>query len=590
VTGSGGTADPDSEEARPPGFRDALRHREFRLLLGSYAVSWTGDWCYSVALTVWVLQRTHSTTWVAALVVIRILPYVLFGAFGGVVADRLDRRRLMVVVDLARAVLMVPLIVVVASDGPVIVAALVTFGLGVVGSAYRPAVVAATPGIVGESDLAAANALESVCNQVTLFIGPALASLLLTIGSPQLALGFNAVTFLLAAALVAGVRSAGGRPRETAGIDDDDGDTADDGSDDSSGILADLGAGVRTLREIPGLVAFTILLVASTFAFGAEEIFKVLVATDNLASGARSLGLLGAAMGVGGLVIAPFTARLMGRARLASVFIGSLILTGITNALLALPRSLMPALVVLFFEGIALIVYEVAAVTLLQRTVPTDRLGRVSGLQDSLCTAGIVLGTLAAPVAIGLIGLDAALVALGVTLVVGSVVAFPSLREFDRAAAVQADLVAPAVVVLERLPIFQGASREALERIAAAITEDIVPAGTRVVAQGDPADDLFIVRTGHLDVLDGLQGDGRPETAINALGPDDVFGEIGLVQRRPRTATVVAAVESTLWRVPGPTFLDAVIGNAPVPTAIAGTIGTRLERTARHRAGARSVG
>ena len=85
------------------GFRDALRHRQFRLLLASYGVSWTGDWCYSVALTIWVVQRTGSGTWVAALLVIRILPYVLFGALGGVIADRLDRRRLMVGLDVARA-------------------------------------------------------------------------------------------------------------------------------------------------------------------------------------------------------------------------------------------------------------------------------------------------------------------------------------------------------------------------------------------------------------------------------------------------------------------------------------------------------
>jgi predicted MFS family arabinose efflux permease len=565
------TATTTTEPAR---FRDALRHREFRLLLASYAVSWTGDWCFSVALTIWVVQRTGSGTWVAVLLVIRIVPYVLFGAVGGVIADRRDRRRLMVGLDLGRAVLMVPLILVVAADGPVVIAAVVTFCAGSMSAVYRPAVVASTPNVVGEADLAPANALESILNQVTLFIGPALASLLLEISSAEVAFVFNAVTFLVSAVLVAGVRAAGGRPR-----------SADDtGADEepASGVRADFVEGVRALRRIPGLVVYTVLLVGSILAYGAEEVLKVLVTTDNLGTGPEALGLLAAAMGVGGLVVAPFTARLMARSHLATLFVASLVITGVTNAALALPRSMAPALVILFVEGIALIVYEVAAITLLQRAVPSGLLGRVSGLQDSLCTAGMVIGTIAAPAAVALVGLDAALVILGAGLVAGSLLALPALRPLDRLAAVRADDTAPTVAVLATLPIFSGAPRAALERIAAATREQVVPSGVEVVVEGDPADDLFVVRAGRLDVVDTDGGRAAP-TTINEMGPDDVFGEIGLVQRRPRTATVVTTVETTLWRIPGDVFLDAVIGRGAVSPALASTIGTHLERTASHR-------
>jgi MFS family permease len=565
---------------QPARFRDALRHREFRLLLASYAVSWTGDWCYSVALTIWVIQRTGSSTWVAALLVIRILPYVLFGAVGGVVADRHDRRRLMVGLDLGRALLMIPLVVVVATDGPVVVAALVTFCAGAMSAVYRPAVVASTPNIVGEADLAPANALESILNQVTLFVGPALASLLLEVASAEFAFVFNALTFLTSALLVAGVRSAGGRPRARAGETAD----ADVESEEEpeSGVRADFVEGLQALRRIPGLVAYTVLLVGSILAYGAEEVLKVLVTTDNLGTGPEALGLLGAAMGVGGLVVAPFTARLMARAHLATLFVASLVITGVTNAALALPRSMAPALVILFVEGIALIVFEVAAITLLQRAVPSGLLGRVSGLQDSLCTAGMVIGTLAAPAAVALVGLDASLVVLGGALVGGALLALPAMRPLDRLAAARADDTAPAVEVLARLPIFAGAPRVALERIAASVSEETIPSGVAVVVEGDPADDLFVVRAGRLDVVDSDGGRAAPVT-INVMGPDDVFGEIGLVQRRPRTATVVTTVETTLWRIPGDVFLDAVVGRGAVSSAVASAIGTHLERTASHR-------
>jgi cAMP-binding proteins - catabolite gene activator and regulatory subunit of cAMP-dependent protein kinases len=138
------------------------------------------------------------------------------------------------------------------------------------------------------------------------------------------------------------------------------------------------------------------------------------------------------------------------------------------------------------------------------------------------------------------------------------------------------------VDVLASLPLFTGAPRAALERIAAATTEESVPAGTRVVVEADPADDLFVIRAGRVDIVDTDGGRAAP-TTINVMGPDDVFGEIGLVQRRARTASVITSTETTLWRIPGDVFLDAVIGRGAVSGAMASSIGTHLERTARHR-------
>ena len=278
----------------------------------------------------------------------------------------------------------------------------------------------------------------------------------------------------------------------------------------------------------------------------------------------------------------------MARTHLASLFVASLVITGITNALLALPRSMAPALVILFVEGMALIVYEVAAITLLQRSVPSELLGRVSGLQDSLCTAGMVLGTIAAPAAVGLLGLDTALVVLGIALVAGSLLALPALgparplrRDARRRARTDRRRPRVAAPVRRRAARHTRTCRRRGPRGGRA-------RGARIVVEGDPADDLFVVRVGELDVVDTDGGRAAPMT-INQLATDDVFGEIGIVQRRPRTASVVARVECTLWRIPGDVFLDAVIGRGAVSNAVASTIGTHLERTARHRGSLRSA-
>ena len=99
-----------------------LRHRDFRYLVTGQAISQTGDWLYNVALIVFVYDQTRSGAWVAAAGIVRLLPYTLFGALGGMVADRWSRRRVMIVSDVTRAMAMVGLALVAAAGGSAVLA------------------------------------------------------------------------------------------------------------------------------------------------------------------------------------------------------------------------------------------------------------------------------------------------------------------------------------------------------------------------------------------------------------------------------------------------------------------------------------
>jgi MFS family permease len=173
----------------------ARRYPRFRRLLASLAVSQAGAWLYNLALLAFVYERTHSSTWLAITTAARVLPVVVFGPLGGVVADRYDRRRLMLASDGVRFVLMLALAGVAAAGLPVALAPIVAALSTAAASVYIPCVAATTPRLVDDADLPAANTARSAIQQICIVAGPGLGALLLLLGPPSLAFAINGATF-----------------------------------------------------------------------------------------------------------------------------------------------------------------------------------------------------------------------------------------------------------------------------------------------------------------------------------------------------------------------------------------------------------
>jgi CRP-like cAMP-binding protein len=132
------------------------------------------------------------------------------------------------------------------------------------------------------------------------------------------------------------------------------------------------------------------------------------------------------------------------------------------------------------------------------------------------------------------------------------------------------------VAVLEGLRLLDGATPPALERLAAAIEERHLTAGAVVVRQGEPADALYVLVEGALVVE---HDDGSGTRRVNEMTAPDYLGEIGLVERSPRTATVVCGTDAVLWRIPGELFLEAVDAAPALSPALAAGIRSRRART-----------
>src|SRR3954451_8459447 len=113
-----------------------LRHSPFGRLLAALAASQAGDWLYNVALLGLVYERTGSSAWVALTTAARVVPIVAFGPLGGIVADRFDRRRVMIASDLVRAAMMVALALVAAVGLPIVLAPLLAAAATAAASPY----------------------------------------------------------------------------------------------------------------------------------------------------------------------------------------------------------------------------------------------------------------------------------------------------------------------------------------------------------------------------------------------------------------------------------------------------------------------
>jgi MFS family permease len=377
----------------------ARRYPRFRRLLASLAVSQAGDWLYNLALLAFVYERTHSSAWLGVTTAARVLPIVVCGPLGGVLADRYDRRRIMIASDAIRLGLMLTLAAVAATGLPIVLAPVIAALSTAASSAYMPCVAASTPRLVDDADLPAANAARSAIGQICIVAGPGFGALLLLVGSPSLAFALNGATFALSALAVASmpagpVFAPGGEPEQ------------------APNVLRELGAGARALLRQPVALRLVGADVMCSAVYGAETVLLLLL-SRKLGLGDHGYGYLLASCGLGGVLGAGVAGRAAASGRTRAALIASLAVLGSCTVLLGAPLGIGVALVLGLVSGACSIVVEVMADTGLQRVLPADVFARAYGFAYPAALAGIVAGSLVAAPLAALFGLPGAFAALG---------------------------------------------------------------------------------------------------------------------------------------------------------------------------------
>ena len=533
-------------------FRRVFANRNLRRLQLAMIGSTLGHWGYSVALVVWAYD-TGGPSLVALATFFRILPAAVAAPFIGALADRHERRLVMVTSDIVRATSLALAAVAIATDLPpglVIVAVAVA---GIAMSAFYPALSALMPSLTDTpEELTAANVTTSAIDGIGMFIGPAIGGLLLVATSPQTVFLWTVACLLWSATLVSGVRQVAAEEKE------------EDREEAPQRLLAMVREGfAATIRE-PGARLIVGLFAIQTLIAGYLASIVVLIAFDLLDRGAAWVGYLDAAIGVGGLVGVVMSASLVGRRELSAPFGIGVVLFGAPLLLVAAWSNPAIGLVAMAIIGIGNALTDVGGVTLLQRATPDAVRARVFSVLESTILAMMALGGLIAPLLADAIGLREALVVGGALPAIVVALAWRPLRRLDVAAP-----PAQPIDLLRGVPLFAPLAGPVLERLAIDAREVRVATGQVIFEQGAPGDSFYVIADGDVDVsVDGSH--------VRRQGRGESFGEIALLRDTPRTATITASEPTTLIAIDREPFLSAVTGHAGSAEAAEGMVAARL--------------
>jgi predicted MFS family arabinose efflux permease len=350
----------------------------FRWLIASSWATNLGDGLALAAGPLLVASRTHDALVVSLAAVSQWLPPLLLGLYAGALSDRLDRRMIVVTVNLIRAVVLLVLSGFIVShlvSVPVVLAALFLLGTAEVFADNTTSTL--MPMVVGKSDLALGNArLMSGFITLNQLAGPPLGAALFAAGSALPFVG-QAVLVLAGVTLVSRVvLPPHGKPPE-----------------ERSHLRADVAEGIRWVRHHAAVRTLVLTIFTFNITFGAAWSVLVLYATRHLGMGPVGFGLLTTTSAVGGLAGTAAYGWITRRVSLGDLMRIGLVVETVTHLSLALTTSPAVALGIFFVFGAHAFIWGTTSMTVRQRAVPTELQGRVGAVNVLGTYGGLVIGS-----------------------------------------------------------------------------------------------------------------------------------------------------------------------------------------------------
>lgn len=492
-----------------------------------------------------VAYREGGPVLVGVASVVMLVPAIILIPLAAGIGDRMHRSRALALTHVTIAVTSALTGLMLVVDAPfwatLIVATLLNVAVGVA----RPMHFAMLPLLADRpGDMVSANALSSSLDGVALFVGYVAAGVLTD------HLGAWAVLMLCAGLASIAALLVGALNTPAAPISDDD----------VPGQILEALGGFVSLRRSAGALALLLLTAVMSVVEGANDALTVTFNDQVLGLTESTAGLIAGAYGIGLAIGGVTIASLARRRHLAPVVLGGALLMGLAQAAVSALGSLGPTVAMLVFIGVGVSMIIVSARTLLQRSTDDTVLARVLGVQEGVELLGLTLGAVVGPLLVQLIGPSQAFLPLGALVALFGLLSFAAIRRLDARSVPRED----EITLLHQVPFLSALQPYELERLARRSTWLDVPAGTRVITQGEVGDSYYVVDSGGFSVT--VNGSIRD----HELTAGDGFGEIALLHEVPRTASVTALSRSRLLRISAEDFLSTVLPNAA---------GTRLART-----------
>jgi len=356
------------------------RNRPFVVFWSARTISFAGTGITMVVLPVLVYGMTHSPAWVAALGLIEFVPYLGFGLLAGVVADRMNRKKIMVGCDVIAAFLLAAIPAAAAlhllGTAQVLIVAL---GIATVYVWFDAANFGTLPVLVERTELPVAASLIGSSGQVALLCAPTIGAALLTVMTPPYALGFDAASYLMSALLLMSIRRPFGRPRH---------------EQDRLRIRADIGEGLRFLWQQPVIRTLTFSVFCVCLSWGGTFALLVVYADRalHLTHVDVRLGLLYSAGELGGLVAAATVPALIKRLAIGPLATGSLAVAAAALACLAVAPSFGWALLAFFVSELGYLMVLTTGITVRQMLTPDHLQARVNTAGRMIAGGGLPVG------------------------------------------------------------------------------------------------------------------------------------------------------------------------------------------------------
>ena len=400
------------EQSAPPaatGMRGSLRavlgNANLRRVQLAFLGSAVGDWAYATAIVVWAYDAGGASA-VGIWLGIRFVLGALTAPIGALYADRWPRKRLMMLTDFLRAILVTGAAVFVALDvAPLVVfvcatlASLLSSPFMIAQRALLPSL-SRTPG-----ELAAANGLHSTIDALAFFVGPALAAGLLVLTDVPVVLLVNVVTFLWSLALVSRIRLPAAAQKVDPVL-------ADGELPVKESFVSEALAGFKVIGRDRMLLLTTIQVSLQTVVAGAMAVFLVVMADEILDSRDAGLGYLNAVIGIGSILGGVVAISLATKGRLGRDLTVGVVLWSLPLLLVSVWPTPAACFLAAALLGLANPLVDVNMDTIMQRLAPDEVLGRVFGALESCLIGTTAIGALIMPLLLQLMSLQAALVVL----------------------------------------------------------------------------------------------------------------------------------------------------------------------------------